>query len=327
MKKNSPKNILSKEQKTKIQSFWAPYTKVNTLSHNFYTDKTKTFDEKIIPNEVFDCKIEPYFNPHRIGEVLDNKCLYAQLFSGFLQPKTVVKRMGTIWLDADMNVIDRAKAIKVILEKQAVFIKAACESMGGEGVAYIDCLKENAAKSIDSAIKKIKGDIIVQLPVKQHEKMSAINSSSVNTIRVLTLLENSGVSKISTVVRMGAGGSKVDNAGQGGISCGVKDNGKLKKFAYTKPGERIEMHPDSNLVFEDYEIPSYEEAVEFCKKAHLRVPQFRLVSWDIAINESAEPLMIEANLYRGGLTIHQLNNGGVFGERTEDVLKEVFLKK
>lgn len=54
------------------------------------------------------------------------------------------------------------------------------------------------------------------------------------------------------------------------------------------------------------------------------MPLFRLISWDIAIDENDSPVLIEANLFVGELEFHQLNNGPIFGEETEDILKEVF---
>ena len=51
---------------------------------------------------------------------------------------------------------------------------------------------------------------------------------------------------------------------------------------------------------------------------------FRLISWDVAIDENAEPVLIEANLQMGDIDILQPVNGPLFGELTDDVLREVF---
>ena len=54
------------------------------------------------------------------------------------------------------------------------------------------------------------------------------------------------------------------------------------------------------------------------------IPHFRLVSWDIAIDESGEPILIEMNSAYGGPELHQFSNGPIFGEDTEEILEEVF---
>ena len=60
---------------------------------------------------------------------------------------------------------------------------------------------------------------------------------------------------------------------------------------------------------------------------HAQMPRFRLVSWDFAIDPDGEPVLIEANLHYGELDFHQINNGPIFGEDTEKILKEVFNKR
>ena len=69
---------------------------------------------------------------------------------------------------------------------------------------------------------------------------------------------------------------------------------------------------------------SMDRVIAFVDKAALRIPHFRLVSWDIALREDGEPVLIEANFYDGEIDFHQLNNGPLFGEDTEAILREVF---
>ena len=125
---------------------------------------------------------------------------------------------------------------------------------------------------------------------------------------------------------MGVGDSKIDNVTAGGISCGIDENGYLKEYATTYyTGERIYTHPQG-LVFKGFRVPSFEKAIEMVKTAHPLIPHFRLVSWDIAIDESGEPVLIEANMRKGGINLNQFNNGPLFGDLTDRVLDEVFGK-
>jgi hypothetical protein len=56
------------------------------------------------------------------------------------------------------------------------------------------------------------------------------------------------------------------------------------------------------------------------------IPHFKLVSWDIAIDDTNEAVLIEANMRKGGIDIIQFNSGPIFGDLTERVLDEVFEK-
>ena len=55
------------------------------------------------------------------------------------------------------------------------------------------------------------------------------------------------------------------------------------------------------------------------KKAHYQLPYFKLMGWDIAIEEDGTPTMIEFNTTPD---LSQSANGPAFGEYTEMILKE-----
>lgn len=176
-------------------------------------------------------------------------------------------------------------------------------------------------------VTKWKRDVIVQRPLSQCEELANLNRSSINTIRVLSLLRLDGSVKIySCVLRMGIGDSKVDNNSRGGINCGICENGRLKDIAYNKKGDKFITHPTSNIKFDEIQIPNFDKVIEKVKILHPLIPHFRLVSWDIAIDKMNEPVLIEANFRYGGLTLHQLNNGPLFGDDTREILDEVFSK-
>ena len=144
----------------------------------------------------------------------------------------------------------------------------------------------------------------------------------------MSMLRKDGSVKIlSSILRMGVGDSKVDNASSGGISVGIKENGQLKNVAYSNTGIRYDVHPSSNVHFEEVTIPNFEQMKELVIKLQSRFPYFRLISWDLAVDDNNEPLLIEANLCDGELDFHQLNNGPIFGEDTEAILQEVFTHK
>jgi hypothetical protein len=62
------------------------------------------------------------------------------------------------------------------------------------------------------------------------------------------------------------------------------------------------------------------------ERAHPMVPHFRLVTWDIAVDESGEAVLIESNFAKGGIEFPQLTNGPLFGEDTKKIMDEVLGK-
>ncbi len=126
---------------------------------------------------------------------------------------------------------------------------------------------------------------------------------------------------------MGINGSKVDNASSGGITVGIKNNGQLRDDAFTATGVRYpKMHPDSKVEFASIVIPNFEKIKDLISKLHAYLPQFRLLSWDIALDEEDVPIFVEVNMASGELDFHQLNNGPIFGDDTKEILNEVFGK-
>lgn len=176
-------------------------------------------------------------------------------------------------------------------------------------------------------MNNIEADYAVQALIKQHADMKRVHESSINTIRICSILMRDGVHILSSCLRMGTGGARVDNVTAGGISAGIRSDGSLDKYAYAYySGQRFEKHPQG-LVFDGFVVPSYDKAVELVKKAHPVIAHFRLVSWDIAIDENGEAVLIEANMRNGGINLHQFSNGPLFGDLTEQVLREVLTEK
>lgn len=320
-RKNTNSYVLNDEQKEAIQKKYSKYVKVNDIYHNFYLEKTGIFDENIIPDNIYYNYIDQFYNNWDSSYIMDNKCYYDLFFSNVKQPETILKRINNLWFNKEKDIVSIENVFSILQNESAFFIKEATNSEGGHGVSYVE--KYDYDK-INQILTKIKGDLIIQKGIKQSKELSKLNSSSVNTIRCLTLLRNGSVKMYSSVVRMGINGAKVDNASSGGITCGIKENGQLKDVAYSAAGKRYTEHPTSKVKFGDIIIPNYNKIVEFVKNEARILPYYRLVSWDIALDENNQILLIEANLKYGELDFHQLNNGPVFGSDTDEILEEVF---
>ena len=322
---NNP-NALTKEEKQQLFDFWSPYVKVDPVFHTYFKSVTGKFYPQWLPTDIYINYIDEYFNDRNASHVLDNKGLYARLFPGIPQIPSVVSRMGNFWYNQQGDPISEEDALLLVDKETALFVKKATRSSGGAGVKYIDVENGSMKEQFLSAIKPMQGDIVVQRPVRQHPTLAALNNSSVNTLRALSLLTKDGVKIYSCIVRMGVGDTKLDNASAGGVFCGVKADHTLTDTAYRLSGGAFKTHPSSGVVFDGYRIAGYDKAKALIEKAHPMVPYFRMVSWDIVIDDQGEALMLEANFAKGGIGSHQFTNGPLFGEDTKKILDEVFGK-
>ena len=173
---------------------------------------------------------------------------------------------------------------------------------GGKGIAIAVFengkinvwLKENI---VELSKFKLEEKSILQEVIIQNDVISNISSSSVNTIRVLTLLTNSNEAIVlSTSMRFGVGNSYIDNWSAGGVAVGVeKKCGHLHKIAFDKKGKRYLKHPVSKIQFDGFQVPCWKEIVNLAKDIQKACPFFKLLGMDIALTQDNKPVLIEIN--------------------------------
>ena len=76
----------------------------------------------------------------------------------------------------------------------------------------------------------------------------------------------------------------------------IHEDGSLARFGFRNPryGGRTDRHPDTGVVFSEFTVPHYQEAVEMAFRAHRLFYRVRSIGWDIAITEEG-PVFIEGN--------------------------------
>lgn len=326
LRKSIKKKVkLTEEQKKAIREFWKPYTRISPKWCQYYSAQNGIFDPRYIPNTLYYTKIDQYFNSRKLGYGFNDKNYYSRIFPDIRQPRTIVRKIGALLFDAEYNLIDTQTAMSLLAGEREVIVKPSQESGSGRDITFFQTEKDGQEmrKFLDDPTEK---DYIVQEVVKQHSELCKIYANALNTIRVTTVLLDEGVHVLSCVLRMGSNNSRVDNASNGGISVGIQEDGTLKKYGHVLyAGTATEKHPQG-FVFEGFRVPQFEEIIATVKKAAQYTGNFRLVSWDMAVNEHGEVLLVEANMRKGGIAIHQFNNGPMFGDLTERILDEVFKK-
>lgn len=134
--------------------------------------------------------------------------------------------------------------------------------------------------------------------IENHPEIAKLYPFSVNTMRMITLVDAEGKAHcIYAVFKMGINGRVVDNYGLHGPV-----DTKTGEFLYpahsgdTTAGTHYTEHPYSHIPLVGYKVPYIKEAVEMVEKAALVVPQMRYVGWDVAITPTG-PAIIEGNNY------------------------------
>jgi hypothetical protein len=147
--------------------------------------------------------------------------------------------------------------------------------------------------------------------VCQHDMLSALHPSSINTIRIMTV--RSAVNEIMVLgafQRIGCGGRSVDNAHSGGVFVPISPEGRLMDIGHFKPGfgTTAREHPDTHIVFAGYRLPFFSESITLAKRVHSHISDVHSVGWDIAVTLQG-PLIIEANADWDVLMLQQVCGG------------------
>ncbi|WP_372755797.1 sugar-transfer associated ATP-grasp domain-containing protein [Mariniflexile sp.] len=316
--------ILNNRQISEIQLFYSKFgfNKINTLWHEFYYSSNKIYSVKYIPEDIFHAVISNRFNEMRQWPSLLDKNLLYELFRDYKQPDVVLRNINSFFYVGN-KIVSKEDAIKRIASEQSqMIIKPSIESGNGSGIIVFSSNAGNISYnglSIKDFLNSYKKDFIIQKLVHQHENLKKLNESSLNTLRVLSYLNQDGVNILSIILRIGKKGSFTDNCSTGGIACGLSDIGLLKKYGFLNDGT-VRTATDNGCKLENTQVPSFELVKEQIKEMHLLIPYFRIVSWDIGIDTTGTPVLIEYNTYHQDITIHQLANGPLFGRFTEEIL-------
>lgn len=202
-----------------------------------------------------------------------------------------------------------------------LFLKPSA-SAKGKGAFAIDkepngLILNGVQKDYDSIIKELDevgNEMLIQEKLIQNKVINEIYPYSLNTLRVVSVLDGDEVVIIGGLLRCGTAGRVVDNASQGGIFVGIGEDGRLKKYGYYYPkyGTKTDKHPDTHVEFESIEIPYYKEVLKLVKEAHKVFKWIKTVGWDVAVLEDG-PILIEGNS-RYAERIMQICCGGMRNE-------------
>lgn len=322
------KQILSEDDILRIDQYWkAHYGKrICKAWHRYYMSFSGNLDEKYFPQIIYSTKLEHRLNPWYYTLVLHDKNLLNTLFGDTVRcPFVYGKKCGNNYFDADGAPVAYSDFVKKLTNIGKVVIKPTTGSSSGSGIRICiinDGIDALTGQPIEVILNFYKTDYNIQEYIKQSKVLSKINPDSINTFRVITYIANNRINIAPIAMRFGRKGSCVDNIHAGGLSIGVNEDGRLKKYAFLEFGERFERHPDTNVVFEDYYIPSIDKVMETSVMLHKKLPCLGMISWDFTLGENDEVVLLEVNLKGQSVWfLQEVHGKGLFGENTEYMLQ------
>lgn len=167
----------------------------------------------------------------------------------------------------------------------------------------------------ETAEQLIQSQCLLEEFVVQHHLISELNPSSVNTIRMYTMLDSRGEPHVLTAtLRVGGKNAEVDNFHSGGVGYPIEiETGIIKGAGADIMGRRFLFHPSTGVKVIGFQIPNWEGLLRFVYSACRVLPRARLIAWDVAVLENGFE-MIKGN-YDGDPGLLQTPSGE--GQRTK----------
>ena len=117
------------------------------------------------------------------------------------------------------------------------------------------------------------------------EELERINNSSLNTLRIYTIVKRDGEIEIpSASLRCGCGDSVVDNWGAGGVGYPIDiERGVIFGPGADKKGCKHIVHPGTDIVMPGFSIPRFKDACDLARQVILKDKRVVYAGLDIAI--------------------------------------------
>jgi hypothetical protein len=306
--RSKPKEKVEKEMR-QIKEFWK-CDPMHYFRYRLY-EKDLTYDELIdyVPAYYFyNCHMDSLYGDSDLS-ITESKILMRDFFlqKGIRTPESIaVIRKGVIQ-GINGEKISFGQLANLIRSSavRTYFVKPD-KGRGGKGIFTIrksggklyEGNNEVDEKYFMSRIDD--KDFLVQEGVIQRDDLSAMNASSVNTLRVVTQLINNSFRISVVIIRIGRNNSFVDNSAQGGLSVNVDiETGALAKYAFTEHNmEKFDRHPDTNFVFEGFVLRGWDQIRQSILEFARKTPEFPEIAWDIVLQKDGISA-IEININYG----------------------------
>jgi len=318
------KKTLTKSQKAEIQDYYQSLIgkRISLTCHQYFYSRSGVFSKKYVPTYLYHTEIIGKANMMPYRDALADKNMCDIILPNVKHPRTILKNInGYYYMDGEP--VSKDEAIRRCQNIHHMLIKPSLDKHGNgvRSLEVTDGVTNHGGATIGQVFEKYNKNFQIQERLKQHERMEALNPTSVNTIRILSYRSDMEVLIVYAVVRIGRQGQVIDNQSAGGMSANIGKDGKLGKYAYGGSSEDNITKTDSGVTLEGYEIPSYNMVLETVKRMHLQMPFFDLVGWDMAVDDVGDPVIIEWNANTG---LSQSAFGPGLGDYTERIIKELW---
>ena len=187
---------------------------------------------------------------------------------------------------------ESSKEFSDFCHSHPVFVVKPIDLNCGRGIQIIDIRQEFNA--FERLLEMNPKGFIAEELIKQDESLSKLHPTSINTLRINTVNFGTTVEIKWPCLRIGRGGSIVDNAGAGGVFGAIDEQTGVIIRVGDEFHHTFEEHPDTGIPLVGLKVPKWKEACILAKRLAEALPGCRFIGWDFALTDKGWA-MVEGN--------------------------------
>jgi hypothetical protein len=270
-----------------------------------YSAVNNCFKEGWIPDNYFSKVVLPVIDGG-YGFLSDLRPLSNQLFKAEIFPD-LAYFVNDLFLSVDGEVLNQNELKEFLFKNRNKIVFKTDNSSQGTGIFFFDRLSFET-----SAIRKF-GNGVFQYYIEQHPFFSDYMPSSVSTIRITTVYEETGhVSVRGCFLRIGRSNEQNVKWASNIVIPVDLDSGKLNQFGFFLNFHPIDKHPDTHTKFSEQCIPHFGKCVSVAIELHRRLPYCRCIGWDMIIDLDNNVKVMEWNGHHTDIKVHEALQGPCF---------------
>lgn len=218
---------------------------------------------------------------------------------------------------------DEQQFLAFVKKHQKVIIKPDVGTLGWH-VRLLEYTNDAEALATFYALTE---DSLCEEYICQHEQMSVLNPSSVNSVRVVTLCDDGVVHIVGATLKAGGQADAiVDNLHSNGVGVSIDvETGVTLGKALDYHDHAYVYHPVTGVKMVGFSVPYWEEVLALVRATHLDVAECPYLGWDVAITPDG-PEIIEINA-RPGPKLIQLMDQKPKGKYLRDYIRKHKIKR
>ena len=223
----------------------------------------------------------------------DNKLNFHRLFAPFIHRD---------WL----YLPDASEAdIRAFLSRNQKFLLKPTHECQGSGILLF--LQEGLDPA-EFLAKYAQKPYLMEAYIAQHPAMAALNPTSVNTVRIVSVRRGDEVMLLGAGLRCGGKDSYVDNFHNGGSAYPIDiETGIVTGSGRCQRHNKPLLYSPAGQIMPGFVIPHWDILKESVRRAALIQDEVGYIAWDVAITEDGVEF-VEFNVGATGITVIQMNN-------------------